>query len=83
MNRSPLQVIQIDPSTGDLLRTVSIPSIQVSSVAFGGADLDELYVTSGNLNVDPAVLIKYPAPGCVFKVTGLGVQGLPANRVIL
>eukprot|EP00026_Physarum_polycephalum_P010109 Phypoly_transcript_10260.p1 GENE.Phypoly_transcript_10260~~Phypoly_transcript_10260.p1 ORF type:complete len:288 (+),score=47.43 Phypoly_transcript_10260:227-1090(+) len=66
------KVTQWDPSTGKLLRTVKIPVSKVSSVAFGGAGLDELYVTTASIGGDPA-----PA-GALFRVTGLGVKGVPA-----
>lgn len=57
-----------------------MPASQISSVAFGGPNLDILYVTS-------AALAKFGAlgqhAGSLFKVTGLGVEGLPANKVRL
>jgi len=66
------KVTQWDPNTGKLLRTVKIPVSKVSSVAFGGPGLDELYVTTAAVGGDPA-----PA-GALFRVTGLGVKGVPA-----
>jgi sugar lactone lactonase YvrE len=39
------QVIRFDPD-GKIERRIAIPAIQVSSVAFGGDNLDELYVTT-------------------------------------
>jgi D-xylonolactonase len=39
------RIVRIDPD-GAVERSVSIAALQVSSVAFGGAGLDELYVTS-------------------------------------
>jgi len=65
------KVTQWNPKTGKLLRTVSIPAEKVSSVAFGGPDLTDLYVTTASKG-DPA-----PA-GALFRVTGLGVKGVPA-----
>uniref|UniRef100_A0A146KRS8 Regucalcin n=1 Tax=Lygus hesperus TaxID=30085 RepID=A0A146KRS8_LYGHE len=73
------QVIQVKPSTGELLRSVSIPTAhQTTSVSFGGPNLDELYVTSANEFVTPEDAAKYPERGSTFRVTGLGVRGLPA-----
>lgn len=65
-----------------LLDTVTIPDWQITSVAFGGPNFDELYVTSaagewGKPNQE------IPRNGHIYKVTGLGVTGLPANRVIM
>jgi len=39
------QVVRLDPD-GKLQRRVKVPALQTSSVAFGGDELDELYVTS-------------------------------------
>ena len=46
-------------------------------MTFGGQNLDELYVTTGFIyfrGVKPS----RPAAGAIYRVTGLGVQGLPA-----
>jgi len=46
----------------------------VTSLAFGGPNLDELFVTSA------ARPKPKPAPaGGLFKITGLGVKGLPMD----
>ncbi|XP_047119034.1 regucalcin-like [Schistocerca piceifrons] len=75
------QVIQVDPRTGRLLRRVEIPAQNVTSVAWGGAGLDELFVTTGSIGMDrPDEL---PMAGCTFRVTGLGARGLPAQSVVL
>jgi len=64
---------------GTLERTVAIPTELVSSVMFGGADLDTLYVTS----IDPARVPFLPGgeddgeAGSLYAVTGLDAQGLP------
>lgn len=49
-------------------------------MAFGGPNLDELYVTSAALTVDG---VDYPPPdhGATYKVTGLGVRGFPGVNV--
>ena len=59
---------------------VAIPVPNVTSVAFGGPDLDELYVTTSRHGLGEKVLAAYPLAGCVFRVRGLRVPGLPANR---
>ncbi|PSN53206.1 hypothetical protein C0J52_04508 [Blattella germanica] len=77
------QVIQVDPAEGKLLTQIPIPASQVSSVAFGGPQLDELYVTSANINLNIPHLKKNSGDGCVFRVTGLGAKGYPGQNVIL
>lgn len=76
------QVIRVDPDTGKLLYTLPIPSWEVTSVVFGGPNLDELYVTSANqFKNNPKD--KYPQPGQTFKVTNLGVKGTPSVSIKL
>uniref|UniRef100_A0A0K8TA38 Regucalcin n=1 Tax=Lygus hesperus TaxID=30085 RepID=A0A0K8TA38_LYGHE len=78
------RVIEVNPSTGKLLRTIDIPTAhQITSVAFGGPNLDELYVTSANVEVSPEEAAKYTERGSTFRVTGLGVKGLPATSIDL
>lgn len=78
------RVLRIDPASGALLSALEIPAKQVTSVAFGGADLDELYVTTACVFLpdDPLAAddrAKYPDSGAVFRVTGLGVRGFPGR----
>lgn len=79
---SGYQVIQIDPrKTDTLLRSVKLPAKQVTSVAFGGKNLDELYVTTASFTIDDVVL-SGPEHGAIYKITGLGVKGLPADDFV-
>ena len=73
----------MDPANGKLLRHIEIPVPQVTSVAFGGPQLDELYVTSAIIFLSKEQQKKYPASGAVFRVTGLGVRGYPGQTVKL
>ncbi|XP_049803797.1 regucalcin-like isoform X2 [Schistocerca nitens] len=75
------QVIQVDPRTGRLLRRVEIPAQNVTSVVWGGASLDELFVTTASFGLDRPE--EHPMAGCTFRVTGLGARGLPAQSVVL
>lgn len=72
------RVERVDPKTGRRLATVAVPVAQVTSVAFGGAHLDELYITTGQGMLahgeDPA-----PHAGDLFVVSP-GVSGPPAQR---
>lgn len=56
---------------------INIPATQVTSVAFGGPNLDILYVTTANKDG------KQPkGSGYLYKVTGLkarGYAGVPLN----
>jgi sugar lactone lactonase YvrE len=60
---------------GKLLRTVELPVASPTSCAFGGADLDALYVTSASIGLDEDALAMQPKAGGLFMFTP-GVQGL-------
>lgn len=62
------------PESGEELQIVEIPAMETTAVAFGGNDLSELYVTTGIHKTE----VEEHA-GKVFKVTGLGVTGVPAS----
>lgn len=73
------QVTQWDPRTAKLLRSIPMPTSLVTSCAFGGPDLADLYVTTatGN-NVNDDVKEKEPLAGSLFVIRNLGVQGVPS-----
>lgn len=77
------KVIRVDPANGKLLSHISFPTPQVTSVAFGGPQLDELYVTSANILLSEEQKKQYPSSGVTFRVTGLGVKGYPGQPVKL
>ncbi len=75
------QVTKWDPRTGQLLEQISVPALQSSSCIFGGADLNELYITSARKGMSEADLQKYPLSGGLFKVV-TKVTGMPTFEFI-
>uniref|UniRef100_A0A8C1NPG8 Regucalcin n=1 Tax=Cyprinus carpio TaxID=7962 RepID=A0A8C1NPG8_CYPCA len=71
------RVLRIDPRTGKRLQTVKLPAEKTTSCCFGGKDYSDLYVTSAYAGMDADSLAKHPEAGCTFKVSGLGVKGIP------
>jgi L-arabinonolactonase len=71
------KVVQFRPD-GTLERVIDMPVKCPASVMFGGAALDQLYVTS----LSPAFLGREEAPldGCTFVIEGLGSTGVPEPR---
>ncbi len=61
--------------SGECLRTIRLPVQQPSSCAFGGADLDRLFVTSARETLGEADLGMQPSAGGLF-VLEAGVQGI-------
>jgi sugar lactone lactonase YvrE len=63
---------------GRLDHVVELPVPKVTSVAFGGPDLADLYVTTSRAGMSQADLADLPQSGAVFRVEAVGVRGLPA-----
>jgi sugar lactone lactonase YvrE len=61
---------------GKLLREVALPLRCPTMVAFGGADLRTLYITSASHNRSAAERAQYPLTGCVLSLR-VDVAGLP------
>ncbi|KAI4889782.1 hypothetical protein NFI96_030809 [Prochilodus magdalenae] len=72
------RVLRIDPETGTRLQTVKFPVVITTSCCFGGKDYSDLYVTTAYSGLDEETRAQQPDSGCIFKVSGLGVKGLPA-----
>ncbi|MBB6673486.1 SMP-30/gluconolactonase/LRE family protein [Cohnella nanjingensis] len=71
------QVSRWDPATGEKLLSIPVPASQVTSCAFGGPDLDKLYITTARVGLDEAKLADQPLAGGLFCAE-IGVRGLPA-----
>jgi sugar lactone lactonase YvrE len=61
---------------GSLDRVIMLPTRQITSCAFGGPDLEDLYVTSAREGLAPEVLLRDPDAGSVFLCKP-GVRGRP------
>ncbi|MEK7474608.1 MAG: SMP-30/gluconolactonase/LRE family protein [Candidatus Coatesbacteria bacterium] len=66
-----------DPRTGKALHQIRVPASLVTSVAFGGPDLDILYITTARVGLSDEELKKQPLAGGLFKCKP-GVKGIPA-----
>jgi sugar lactone lactonase YvrE len=73
------RVERIDPSNGERLAIVHVPASNTSSAAFGGPNLDDLYITTAREGLDDAQLAAEPHAGDLF-VAHPGVSGPPAHR---
>lgn len=72
---------------GSVERRIGMPVRNITSVMFGGDRLDEIYVTSMARVKHPALHDRFAKEvkpqflaGSLFRVTGLGVRGLPEPR---
>ncbi len=66
-----------DPANGKFLETIKVPASQSSACAFGGPNLDELYITSARTGLSAAKLANEPLAGGLF-VARPGVKGTAA-----
>ncbi|XP_053693993.1 regucalcin-like isoform X1 [Sabethes cyaneus] len=71
------KLLKLNPRTKKIELEIPIPAKQVTSAAFGGPDMDELFVTTAHTSDQD------PPAGALFKVTGLGVKGPEMYKMIL
>ena len=84
------EVRRFDPRSGALLAVVVLPSaagVESTSCAFGGTDLDELYITTAHKFWTSEQKTRMPLGGALFKVTremlaqlGPGIRGCPVSH---
>ncbi len=67
-------VICFDPRSGKELRKIDLPCLETTSCAFGGAGLDDLYVTTGIHKT-----VEEEHAGRLLRIRGLGVKGVASN----
>ncbi len=63
---------------GTLEEVVRLPASRITSCAFGGDDLADLYITSATTGLAPSERRTQPHAGAVFVIRP-GVFGLPAG----
>jgi sugar lactone lactonase YvrE len=73
------KVICVDPSSGSIEAEVRLPVPNVTSCAFGGPELDELYITTARSGMAPESLEAHPLAGSLFRAR-VASRGVPAQR---
>jgi L-arabinonolactonase len=61
---------------GTIEREIAVPAKNVTCLAFGGEQLNELYITTARQDMSPADLERLPEIGGVFRAMPEGVRGL-------
>ncbi|RYU78068.1 SMP-30/gluconolactonase/LRE family protein [Hymenobacter persicinus] len=72
------RVVCHNPVSGQLLQTVHVPAPYTASCAFGGPDLQTLFITTARAGLSEEILRQYPHSGDLFQVRP-GATGVPAN----
>ena len=68
-----------NPNTAQLLEKIDLPVTQVTACAFGGPNLDTLFITSAAQELDAAELARQPLAGGLFAIK-TPYQGVPSFR---
>jgi gluconolactonase len=76
-------MLHIDPTTGQKIKSIPFPTENITSAAFGGPNLDILFVTSARSGLSQIDLAGQPAAGSLFQVTNLGVRGQSAGNTYI
>lgn len=63
---------------GTLVNSIAMPTSNITNCAFGGAQLDRLFVTSASIGLDEEQRRMQPLAGSLFEVRP-GVRGVAAN----
>lgn len=71
-------VARFNPKTGELLSKIEVPAQNVTACAFGGKNLDILYITTASIGMTKEQKLEYPNAGSVFKAIP-GVKGVRAS----
>ena len=71
-------VARFNPLNGKLISKIDVPAHNVTSCAFGGKNLDKLYITTASIDMTEEEKEKYPDAGSIFVVTP-GVKGVKGN----
>ena len=73
------RVCRWHPENGALLQTIELPVSQTTACAFGGKELDTLYITSARVGLSTKQLQREPHAGGLFAVK-TGCRGVLAYR---
>jgi len=71
-------VAQFNPETGALISKIKVPAHNITSCAFGGENLETLYITSASIDMTAKERKEYPMAGSVFMVKP-GVKGVKSS----
>ena len=78
------QIARWDPKNGEKLLSIPVPVSHITSCAFGGKNLDQLYITCAREGLSSEQLEQEPLAGSLFVYDTKGAyKGVPANKFIL
>ncbi len=69
------QVARWDPSTGNKIHSIHLPVSLVTSICFGGENMDEMFITSARVGLTDEQLAEEPLAGSSFIISNTGFKG--------
>lgn len=72
------KVARWDPNIGKELNQIRLPVSQVTSCAFGGKTLEDLYITTANTGLNEQQKEKQPLAGALFVIKNSRFKGMKA-----
>ena len=79
----PPQMIMIDPKCCRIIRQIALPTTSPTSLVWGGANLNTLFVTSSRCGYNMDDTSVNPSEGAVLEINGLGAKGIPMKKLNL
>jgi sugar lactone lactonase YvrE len=74
-------VANFNPITGKLISKIEVPAHNVTACAFGGTNLDTLFITTASVDMTPEEQIAFPDAGSVFLAVP-GVRGVESHHFL-
>ena len=74
------RVARYDPATGKLLQQIELPVANVTSCAFGGKNLNDLYITTAAKGLSEGDKAQQPDVGKLFVVKNCPVKGMVTQK---
>jgi sugar lactone lactonase YvrE len=69
------QVARWDPSTGNKIDSIYLPVSLVTSICFGGENMDDMFITSARVGLTDEQLAEEPLAGSSFIISNTGFKG--------
>ena len=73
------EVARWNPATGNVLQRIRVPAVNVTCCAFGGLELEDLYITTSSIPAPEGNDNEQPHAGGLYRTTP-GVRGLEAYK---
>ncbi|MGL1889935.1 MAG: SMP-30/gluconolactonase/LRE family protein, partial [Reichenbachiella sp.] len=72
------KVLRMNPETGQVIGQINVPAHNITSCAFGGTNLDSLFITSAQVDMTEEEKVAYPDAGSLF-VAVPGMKGVKSR----